>query len=156
MGRSRGGWTSKCHLLCDGRGHALNVVISQGQRHDNQFFDALLSLVRLAGVVGRSRTKPDALTGDNAYSCKRIRHECHRRDITPVLPENKQQKANRSRKPGQKPTLDREKYRRRNIVERLIGWLKHNRRIATRYEKLSESYRAFILLAIIRRFLREL
>ena len=125
-------------------------MVSAGQRHDNQFFDGLLSSVRFAGVVGRPRTKPDALAGDNAYSAKRIRHECHRRDITPVLPENKQQKANRSRKPGRKPRLDRAKYRRRNIVERLIGWLKQNRRVATRYEKLAESYRAFVLLAIIR------
>ena len=130
------------------------MVISAGQRHDNQFYDELLSSVRLAGAVGRPRCKPDALAGDNAYSAKRIRHDCHRRGITPVIPENKMQKGYRARKPGRKPVLDRDQYRRRNIVERLIGWLKRNRRVATRYEKLPESYRAFVLLAIIRNLLR--
>jgi transposase len=46
-------------------------------------------------------------------------------------------------------TLDRVTYRRRNVVERCIGWLKWCRRIATRYEKLAESYLAMITLAMI-------
>jgi transposase len=37
--------------------------------------------------------------------------------------------------------LDKETDRRRNIVERLINRLKHYRRLATRYEKLADSYR---------------
>jgi transposase len=41
-------------------------------------------------------------------------------------------------------------YRERNVVERLVGWLKQYRRIATRYEKLAASYLAFVQLAAIR------
>jgi len=94
------------------------------------------------------------LAGDNAYAHPWIRQYCHRRGITPVLPENKQQRANRAKKPGRKPILDKTLYRRRNVVERVIGWLKQNRRIATRYEKRSENYLAFLKMAIIRRLLR--
>ncbi len=112
--------------------------------------------VRLPGKRGRPRSKPDALAGDNAYSPKRIRHYCHRRNITPVIPENKQQRRNRTKKPGRKPRLNKVLYRQRNIVERLIGWLKENRRLAMRFEKRPENYLAFLHIAIVRRLLRQL
>jgi transposase len=38
------------------------------------------------------------------------------------------------------PNFDREAYRMRNKVERLINRLKQFRRIATRYEKRAENY----------------
>ncbi|HEX8219548.1 MAG TPA: IS5/IS1182 family transposase, partial [Chloroflexia bacterium] len=36
-----------------------------------------------------------------------------------------------------------------NRVERLINRLKHYRRIATRYEKRADNYRAFLTIAAI-------
>jgi transposase len=35
-----------------------------------------------------------------------------------------------------------------------VGWLKENRRVGTRYDKLATSFLAFVNLAIIRRYLR--
>ena len=35
--------------------------------------------------------------------------------------------------------LDRPKYRQRNIIERMFGWLKESRRIVTRFDKLAKS-----------------
>ena len=49
---------------------------------------------------------------------------------------------------------DRVLYRERNIVERSIGWLKQDRRIATRYEKTAASYLGFVLFAAARQWLR--
>ena len=46
--------------------------------------------------------------------------------------------------------MDRVLYRERNVVERLVGWLKEYRRIATRYDKLAASYLAFVQLVSIR------
>ena len=46
--------------------------------------------------------------------------------------------------------MDRVLYRERSVVERLVGWLKEFRRIATRYDKLAASYLAFVQLASIR------
>ena len=46
--------------------------------------------------------------------------------------------------------MDRVLYRERNVVERLVGRLKEYRRIATRYDKLTASYLAFVQLASIR------
>ena len=45
--------------------------------------------------------------------------------------------------------FDREAYRQRNIIERLINRLKNFRRIATRYEKRAANYLAMIHIAAI-------
>jgi len=46
--------------------------------------------------------------------------------------------------------FDKSLYRQRNIIERLIGWPKENRRIATRFDKTIDSYLAMIHIAIAR------
>ncbi len=45
---------------------------------------------------------------------------------------------------------------RRNVVERLVSWLKESRRVATRYEKLATTYLGMVKLALIRRLLTTL
>ena len=40
-------------------------------------------------------------------------------------------------------------YKKRNVIERMFGKMKHFRAIATRYNKLSLSFMAFVLLAAI-------
>ena len=44
-------------------------------------------------------------------------------------------------------SIDRNLYRRRNVVERTIGRLKNNRRIATRYDKTDQNFEAFLHIA---------
>ncbi|MEM1356203.1 MAG: transposase, partial [Planctomycetota bacterium] len=55
---------------------------------------------------------------------------------------------------GRPPTFDREAYRRRNVIERCIGWLKHARRIATRYEKTAVNFMAMLKLAMIQHYFK--
>ena len=64
-----------------------------------------------------------------------------RRGIRPVIPT----KCNERRL----ATFDRELYRERNRVERLINRLKRYRRIATRYEKLAVNFLAMVTIAAI-------
>lgn len=52
------------------------------------------------------------------------------------------------------PPLDRELYRLRNRVERLNSRLKQYRAVATRYDKMTASYLAFVHLAASRLWLR--
>jgi len=54
------------------------------------------------------------------------------------------------RKP--KPGLPRLFDRQRNTIERMFGWLKENRRIVTRFDKLAKSYAAMVSLACFMRF----
>jgi transposase len=70
------------------------------------------------------------------------------RGIGAVIPTRLDQRANGA--------FDRRAYRRRNIVERVVGWLKENRRPATRYEKLAVNFLAMVKLAMIQRCLRVL
>lgn len=49
---------------------------------------------------------------------------------------------------------DRGRLRRRNAVERCVGWLKGCRSIATRHEKLAVNFGAMLKLAFLRQYLR--
>ncbi len=60
----------------------------------------------------------------------------------------------RKPKPGLPRLFDRPKYRQRNIIERMFGWLKENRRIVTRFEKLAKGYAVMVSLACAMRCLR--
>lgn len=85
--------------------------------------------------------KPGAVSADKGYSSASIRTWLESHGIQDVIPT----KSNQPRRQD----FDREMYRERNVVERCIGWLKENRRIATRYEKLAVHDLAMIKLAIV-------
>ncbi len=50
--------------------------------------------------------------------------------------------------------FDSPSYRNRNIVERLIGWLKESRRVFSRFEKTAINFGGMIKLAFVLRYLR--
>jgi transposase len=146
LGRSRGGYGTKIHLVVDGGGVPLAAVITAGQAHESKHVATVLEGVRLPGHQGRPRTRPEQLAGDKAYSYPGVRAYLRRRGIRAVIPTRQDQRVN--------PHFDRTTYRRRNVIERCVGWLKENRRLATRYEKLAVNYLAVVKLAMIRRCLR--
>lgn len=92
---------------------------------------------------------PVALAGDKAYRATWIDTYLLDLGICPVIPS----KANEDRE-ARPITFDKEVYRDRNIVERLIGWLKESRRIFSRFEKTAKNYGGMIKMAFIRRYLR--
>ena len=94
---------------------------------------------------GRPRRRPRRLAGDKGYSYPRIRRYLRRRGIKAVIPTRKDQRRN--------PRFDKETYRRRNVVERCVNWLKESRRLGTRHEKLAVNFLAMVKLAMIRRCL---
>ncbi|MFE2014190.1 IS5/IS1182 family transposase, partial [Streptomyces sp. NPDC059491] len=49
--------------------------------------------------------------------------------------------------------LDREVYRRRNVVERCFNRLKQNKALATRYDKRARHYNALVTIACLRLWL---
>ena len=51
-------------------------------------------------------------------------------------------------------SVDRDIYRKRNLVERFFNKLKHFRRIATRFDKLARNFLATVLLASTRLWIR--
>lgn len=147
LGRSRGGWGTKLHLACDAHGTITAISLTGGQINECTQFVQLLASVHL----GRRR-RPTRLLGDKAYSSRAIRAWARRHHIQLTVPERADQRAQRARRPGRALRLDRALYRRRNIIERAVGWLKHWRRLATRAEKLAVCFHAAICLALAARY----
>jgi transposase len=143
LGRSRGGWGSKIHLLTDGSGLPLAVLLSGGSRHESCYLEELV----LAGYRGRW---PLWLLGDRGYSAPRIRLWLEQHGIRPVIPYRKDELKQRPTL----PELDRERYRMRNVIECTIGKLKQFRSIATRFDKLAASFLAMTHLAFVQLYLR--
>lgn len=144
MGRSRGGWGTKFHLVTDGQGTPLAVGVTAGQRHESTQFELIVEAVPL-----RRGQWPDRLAGDKGYSAKRIRQWLGARNIGDAIPTRTDEQRSRRER-----SFLQESYRRRNVVERCVGWLKEARRIATRFEKLAINYLAMLKLAMIGRYLR--
>lgn len=128
--------------MTDAQGVPLAIGVTAGQAHESTRFESLID------AAGR---RPQAIAGDKAYDLPRIRRWCRRHRVRVVIPEKRKP---HGRKRGRPPVLDRQAYRRRNAVERCIGWLKNCRRIATRFEKLATHFLAMIKLAVIQRYLR--
>jgi transposase len=143
--------TSKIHVLCDGTGHPLHFELTAGQTHEAAAFDTVMVGVDAQLLDARDQpiAWPVALAGDKGYRADWIDDYLLDLGITPVIPS----KCNQDRD-ARPVTFDKDTYRNRNIVERLIGWLKECRRIFSRFEKTAKNFAGMIRLAFIQRFLR--
>lgn len=140
LGRSQGGFSTKIHLLTSGHGIPLAFALTPGQAHESKSLAVLLENHSLTKT-----RKPKALAGDKAYSSNAIRENLSRQNIKDVIPTRNNER--------RRLHFAKTKYRQRNIVERVFGWLKENRRIATRYEKQAQNYLAFLKIAAARMLL---
>lgn len=127
------------------------VSLSAGQRHESLYFESLVSAVRICTGRGRTRWRPKRIAGDKAYSSPHIRNWLRRHGIQAVIPQRIDEIRQHKGRPIQ---FDRQAYRQRNVVERCVGWLKENRRVAVRYEKLAINYLGMLQLAMIQRYLQ--
>lgn len=153
LGRSRGGFGTKIHLVTDGRGLPLALRLTAGQRQECEMLTPVLEAVRIRLPRGRPRQRPDALAGDKAYSFPRLRRWLRAHQVRPVIPERRDQQDRRRHRRGRRPHFDRAAYRQRNVIERAVGWLKERRRVATRYEKLATRYLAMLSVSLIEKYL---
>ena len=123
--------------------------LTAGQTHESQALEALLEGVDVAGEETEEALRPVRLAGDKGYRADWIDEYLLNEGITPVIPS----KVNEDRD-ARPVEFDRDAYRERNIIERLIGWLKESRRIFTRFEKTAKNYLGMLKLAFIHRYLR--
>jgi transposase len=108
-------------------------------------FEPLVRSNPVSRKGGLSHRHPDRIIGDKAYSSQANRLLLRRLGIRITIPRKKNEKRS--------GPFDKECYRERNQVERLINRLKQNRRVATRYEKRGPNYLAMVMLASIRLWL---
>ncbi|MFJ8469827.1 transposase [Streptomyces swartbergensis] len=134
MGHSRGGLTSRVHLLSDDRARPLHWLTSPGQRGDSPMFAPVLDGLRIRRRgTGRPRSRPDRVCGDKAYSSRDNRAYARRRGIKAIIAQPDDQRLHRKRRGracGRPPAFDKAQYRRRNAVERCVNKWKQFRAVA--------------------------
>jgi transposase len=128
VGRSRGGLTTKIHLLCDALGRPLRFLLTGGEKADCQSAEALLEGQQAGAVLA-----------DKGYDTNAIRSFIAAVGMQAVIPS----KSNRK----EPIPHDKELYKERNLIERCFGTLKKHRRIATRFDRNDSHYLGFLFLA---------
>ncbi|MFJ8406333.1 IS5 family transposase [Streptomyces microflavus] len=158
LGRSHGGFTTKIHLVADGRCRPLALVLTPGHYGDGPQLERVLDQVSVPRTgVGRPRTRPDRVLADKAYTSRRNRRYLRRRGIPHTIPEcldQQRHRKNRGSRGGRPTGFDSERYKKRNTVERTINRLKGFRAVATRYEERAYIYLGTVTLAALVIWLR--
>ena len=83
---------------------------------------------------------------DKAYDADRLFQKVIDQGGDPVIPPRRHRKRQHA--------YDKDLYKERNRVERFFSRIKHCRRIATRYDKLAETFMGFVVLASIMLWLK--
>ena len=124
-------------MLCDGAGNPLHFELTPGQTHEAAVFDTVMAGAdeQLRDAQNKPMAWPVAMAGDKGYRADWIDEYLLELGITPVIPSKENQ--DRASRPVK---FNKKKYRKRNIVERLIGWLKECRRVFSRYEKTAKNF----------------
>lgn len=126
LGRSRGGLSTKVHVLADARGRPIHVVLGAGQQHDCQRAVELLQAVQ----------KTSKVLADKTYDTNQVLAAVAALGAEAVIPSQPSRRVARA--------VDLVCYRQRNQIERLMSRLKQFRRFATRYDKTASSYLGFV------------
>ena len=121
----------------DARGRPIAFHLTPGEAADCKAYELLIDL---------PGQPPDALIADKAYDVDAIREDLKKRGIKPVIPP----KSNRTKT----IRYSRRLYRERNCIERVIGHLKINRAIATRYDQLADSFLGMLHIATARYWIK--
>ena len=130
LGRSKGGFTTKIHAVCDAMGNPIRFILTGGERND-----CTQALDLLEGMSGQ------AVLADKGYDAGYIVEAAEIMGAIAVIPPKSNRKVQRD--------YDRDLYKERNLIERMFGKLKQFRRIATRYDKTKTAFMAFIHIASI-------
>ena len=125
LGRSRGGFSSKIHVVVDALGNPLDFVLTAGQAHDVKHAPALL----------QGRTS-DYVVADKAYDADPLIDLIETMGAIPVIPARKNRTEPRH--------LDAHLYKERHLIECFINKIKWYRRIFSRFDKLASHFLAFL------------
>jgi transposase len=140
LGRSQGGFSTKIHLRAEGQGKPITFTLTPGQQHEITQAEQLVQQGAIQRPIGRPRLHPKRIVGDKGYSFPFYRRFLHCKGIQATIPRKKNQ--------YRTGPFNKEVYRQRNRVERLINRLKQFRRVATRYDKRAVNYGAMLTLAM--------
>lgn len=139
IGKSRGGWTTKIHMVAADAKTAVTFSLSPGNAHDAPCGRSLIKSLEGSPTIRH-------VIMDRAYEGNETRQLVLDLQFEPVVPP----KSNRI-DPWE---YNKELYKKRNEVERLFRRLKGFRRIFSRFDKLDVVFSSFIYFALIVEALR--
>jgi len=119
----------------------ITFLLTPGQASDIEQAEKLMKTGTIRTKSGQRRLRPQRLVADKGYTSAALRSYLHRYHIRYTV-------ARRSIE-QRRGSFDKQQYKKRNVVERLINRLKQFRRIATRYEKRASNFAAMITIASI-------
>jgi len=125
LDRSRGGFSTKIHGVCDARGNFLHFILTPGQKSDCKQAIPLIQNLRF-----------DALIADKAYDTNHILEHLKSIGSEAVIPPKANRIIQRS--------YNKDLYKQRHKIENSFGFLKHFRRLAFRFDKLASRFLAFL------------
>lgn len=126
---------TKQHLLVDGNGVPLTILVTGANRHDvQQIIPLVVNMPAIGGKPGHPVEKPDVLQADRAYHDKSVDALLSWLGIEPKI-------AKRGTPHGS--GLGKTRW----PVERTIAWLKGFRRLRNRFDRRVEIYHAWNILA---------
>lgn len=128
LGRTKGGLNSKLHAVVDEAGRPVSLLLSPGNEADVSHAPAVLEEISTTMVVA-----------DKGYDSDPLRHWLAERGIKPCIPPRRNRKS-----PAR---FSKASYRKRHLVENFFERMKNFRRVATRYDKLAETFFGFACLA---------
>jgi transposase len=137
LGRSRGGFSTKIHLRTNAEGLPIGTTLTAGEAHDLKGYEALMN---------EDAPDPKVLLADRGYDSDAVRADVERRGGVPMIPTKKNRRM--------QIAIDSAIYALRNRIERCFNRLKNARRVATRYDKLADTFLGFIHLVAVRLWLR--
>lgn len=129
LGRSRGGYGTKGHVLADAAGRAIAFVVTPGQAGE---------LTQAEELLGFLPGTPVWTVADRGYSSHALREAIRGLGSTPAIPTRRNEASVACRAWI---------YVNRERVERLWSRLKEWRAVATRYEKTARSFLGVLSLA---------
>ncbi len=131
----RGRTGSRHHLITDGHGTSLAVILAGGNRNDvTQLLPLLDAIPAVRGRVGHPRRKPDSVFADRGYDHDIYRDQVRQRRIVPAI-------ARRGTLHG--TGLGTYRW----VVERSFAWLHGFKRLRIRWERRADIHEAFLKLA---------
>jgi transposase len=128
LGRSRGGLTTRIHLLTNELGLPLDFLITGGQVND------CAQAIELLG-----QHKAEAVLADKGYDADAIVEHVEAMGAKAVIPPKRHRKV--------QCECDKNLYKQRNRIERCFSKPKCFRRFAARYEKSKACFKALVALA---------
>ncbi len=141
IGRSKGGFTTKIHMIAWDPDHGMIFSLSPGNESD---FKAGMRLIQESTFP----SSVEYIAMDKWYSFYQTFDVCSQKNLIAVVPPKKNFKH---------PWLyDKNIYLYRNEIERFFNRIKNFRRVAMRYDKLDVMFWSFVLFWMIALLLRVL